>query len=60
MLVFQELQIRGAIKDNSKIIVSYFSIKIYVVTPHKNCLDEDSSNDGSQNKFIWRNMDNYP
>ena len=28
-----ELQIRGSIEDNSKIIFSYFSTKTYVVTP---------------------------
>ena len=30
----------GGIKDNSKIIFSYFSIKTNVVTPHKNRLDQ--------------------
>ena len=29
-----ELQIRGSITDNSKIIVFYFSTLTYVVTPH--------------------------
>ena len=29
-----ELQIRGGIRDNSKIIFFYFSMKTYVVTPH--------------------------
>ena len=30
-----ELQIRGSIEDNSKIIfLTYFSMKTYVVTPH--------------------------
>ena len=32
--VTAELQIRGGIKDNSKIIFSYFSMEIYVVTLH--------------------------
>ena len=29
----------------------------YVVTPHSQW---DSSNDGAQNMFLWKNMDNYP
>ena len=29
-----ELQIRGGVEDNSKIIFSYISTKTYVVTPH--------------------------
>ena len=34
-IIFEsELQIRGGIKDNSKDNFSYFSIKLYVVTPH--------------------------
>ena len=37
--VISELQIRGAIGDNSK-IMSCFSTKTYVVTPHKNRLNE--------------------
>ena len=32
------LQIRGGTEDNSKIFFSYFSMKTYVVTSHKNCL----------------------
>ena len=35
-----DLQIRGGIEDNSKVTFSYFSMKIYVVTPHKNRLNE--------------------
>ena len=29
-----ELQIRGGIEDNSKIVFFYFSTKTYIVTPH--------------------------
>ena len=39
-LCYTELQIRGGIEDKSKIFFSYFSIKTYVVTPHKNRLGE--------------------
>ena len=37
--IFPELQIRGGIEDNLKIIF-YFSSKIYGVTPHYNHLGE--------------------
>ena len=39
---------KRGIEDNSDIF-SYFSLKAYVVTPHR-----DDSNDGSQNMFLWR------
>ena len=35
-------------------------MKTYVVTPHQNRLNETVSNDGSQNMFYGKNMDNYP
>ena len=38
-LLQAELQIRGGIEDNSK-IVFYCSTKTYVMTPHKNHLDQ--------------------
>ena len=34
VLLGPELQIRGAIKDNSKVIFFYFSTRTYLVTPH--------------------------
>ena len=53
-----ELHIRGGIEDNSKIM---FLIK------ENRCCDpslepswHDGSNDGSQNRFLWRKMANYP
>ena len=49
------------IEDNSKIIFLISQRK------HKVCCDpslepsqRDNSNDGSQNMFLWKNMDNYP
>ena len=53
-----ELQIRRSNGDNSKII--------FLISQRKICCDpslepsrQDGSNDGSQNMFIWRNMENY-
>ena len=41
-------------------VVMDFSTKTYVVTPLQNGLTETGSNEGSQNMFLWRNMENYP
>ena len=46
----------GGVEDNSKIIISFFLTKTYVMTPHQ----QDGSNGGSQNMFKWRNMANPP
>ena len=58
-----ELQIKGCIKDNSKIILSYFSTKTYVVNPHNYHLTKRSRQDGynerSQRMFLRRNMENF-
>ena len=58
-VVTPELQIRGGIEDNSKIVFFYFS--------KKTCCDSslelsrrDGSNDGSQNMVLWRKVANYP
>ena len=54
-----ELQITEGIEDNSKII--------FLISQQNICCDPslelcrgDSSNDGSQNMFLWRNVANYP
>ena len=53
-----ELQIRGIIEDNSKII--FFLNKNICCDPSIEPSRRDSSNDGSQNTFLWRYTDNYP
>ena len=52
-----ELQIRGGIADNSKIIFSYFSTKT-CYNPSLE-LSRDGPNNVSQNMFLWRNMAAY-
>ena len=56
---FAELQIRGGIEDNSKII--------FLISHDNICYDlslepsrRDGSNGGSPNLFLRRNMVNYP
>ena len=46
------VRVFGSFADN----FSYFSMKRYVVTPHS----EKGSNEGSQKRFAWRNIENYP
>ena len=55
-LVDRELQIKEGIEDNSKII---FLIS-QCCDPSLETTRQDSSNDGSQNMFLWRNMAIYP
>ena len=45
-----ELQIRGGIEDKSKIIFSYFSMKMFC-DPSLELSGRDGFNDGSQNMF---------
>ena len=52
-----ELQIRGSIEDNSKIIFLFLSENM--LCPSLESPQRDGSNDGSQNIFLWRNMATY-
>ena len=53
-----ELQIRGSIDDNSEDNFSYFSTKTSY-DPSLEPSQQDGSNGGSQNMFLWRSMANY-
>ena len=55
-----ELQIREGIEDNSKIYFFLFLNKNICCDTSLELSHRDSSNDRSQNMFLWRNMDNYP
>ena len=54
--VHSELQIRGGIEDNSKVI--------FLILNENICCDlssrRDGPNDGSQNMFLCRNMAKHP
>ena len=54
-----ELQIRGGIKDNSKMIFLISRQKHYC-DPSLELSRQEGCNDGSQNMFLWTNMANYP
>ena len=54
-----EFQIRGGIKDNSRIIFLILNENI-CCDPLLDTSRRDGSNDGSQNMLFWRNMANYP
>ena len=54
-----ELQIRGGIEDNSKIIFSFLNKNI-CCDPSLEPSQQDGSNEGSQNMLLWRNKANYP
>ena len=50
-------------KEYLVIIKDYFCqfcMKAYVVTPHLNCFEQDSSVEGSQHTVSIRNKKNYP
>ena len=48
-------------EDNSKIISFFiFSIQTYVLTPSLVPSQRDSSEERSQNRFVWRNKNSYP
>ena len=51
---------RALDKREYLMIISYFSTKPYVVTPHLNRLIEDGSDEGSQHMFLYRINKNYP
>ena len=53
-----ELQIRGGIEDNLKIIFLVSSQK-HMCDPLLELSRRDRSNGGSQNRFLWRNMAKY-
>ena len=53
------LQIRESTEDSSKIIF-LFLIENICCDPSLESSRRDGSNDGSQNMFKWRNIDNYP
>ena len=53
-----ELQIRGAIYDNSKIIFLFLNENI-CCDPSLEPSQRDGPNDGSQNVFLWRNMASF-
>ena len=55
LVVVSELQIRGGIENNSKIIKGNICCD-----PSLEPSQRDGSNDGTQNMFQWRNIDNYP
>ena len=55
-----ELQIRGGTEDNSKIIFFLFFNKNIHCDPSLEPSLRESSNEGSQCMFFWRNMVNYP
>ena len=50
---------RGGIEDNSKIILLFLNENI-CCDPSLEPSQGDSSNDGSQNTFLCRNLANYP
>ena len=53
-----ELQIRGGIEDNLKIIFLFLNVNIFC-DPSLEPSRRDGSNEGSQNMFLWRHMGNY-
>ena len=55
-----KLQIRGDIEDNSKIFLLLFLNENIYCDPSLELSERDGCNDGSQNRFLWRNMANYP
>ena len=59
MISIPELQIRGGIEDNS-ILFFLFHIENICCDHSLEPSRRDGSNDGSQNMFLWRNMENYP
>ena len=54
-----ELQIREGTDDNSKISFLFLNGNI-CCDPSLEPSQRDSSNNGSQNMFLWRNIANYP
>ena len=57
--MLSQLQIRGGIEDNSKIIFPISQQNISC-DPSLESSSQDGSNDGSQNMFLWKQIDNYP
>ena len=51
---------RGDNANNSKIIFFLFLNENICCDPSLEPSHRDSSNEGSQNMFLWRNMANYP
>ena len=59
MISIPELHLRGCKEDNS-ILFFLFLIENICCGPSLEPSRRDGSNDGSQNMFLWRNMENYP
>ena len=53
------LQIRGGIRDNLKISFLLLNINTSCEPSLEPSL-RDCSNEGLQDMFLWRNMENYP
>ena len=57
---FPELQIRGGIEDNSKLIFSYFFMKTLCCDSSLEPSLPEGFNGESQSMFLSKNMANYP